>query len=196
MSLAYTVKKNNYNNNKKNSTIYTPERVSLYLFNLLKKHVSPKIILDPAIGQGSLTNPWKNKSRKIIGVDIDKKGKKHCDTFIHGKFEEIQEWKHKHPDLILCNPPFNGASGKKLYPEVFLRHIVDLFGSQIPIVMIVPMGMRLNVRIQSKRWNWMRDTLDISSIISLPIDCFGLKFHTEILIFNVPSLKAHYFLGQ
>lgn len=194
MTIPYTVKSNNYHENKKNSTIYTPERVSLYLFNLLRRYVRPKVILDPAIGKGALTNPWMNKNRKIIGVDVNHRSKHHCDIFIRGKFEEIAEWKHQTPGLVICNPPFNGAEGKKLYPEVFLRHIVGLFGNQVPTVMIVPMGMRLNVRVESKRWVWMKDTLEISSIISLPIDCFGLKFHTEILAFNIPQLKPHYFL--
>ncbi|MHB9070248.1 MAG: N-6 DNA methylase [Sedimentisphaerales bacterium] len=194
--IPYNVKNNNYSKNKKNSTIYTPEKASLYLYNLLKSRIDPKIVLDPAIGKGSLTNPWKRKYRKIIGVDINISGKNHCDTFLHCKFEEIKEWKYETPGLVICNPPFNGAQGKKLYPEVFLRQIVRLFGNQIPVVMIVPMGMRLNVRVESKRWMWMRDTLEISSIISLPINCFGLEFHTEILVFNVPDMKAHYFLYE
>ena len=196
MTIPYTIKHNNYHVNSKCSTIYTPERVSLYLYNLLKDHLSPKVILDPAIGKGALTNPWRRKAQKIIGVDINRAGRKYCDEFIQGKFEEIKEWHYKTPQLILCNPPFNGAKGRNLYPEVFLRHMVNLFGSQIPVVMISPMGLRLNVRVESKRWIWMKETLDITSIISLPVDCFGLKFHTEILIFNVPSLKAHYFLYE
>ncbi|AQT70072.1 Type I restriction-modification system methyltransferase subunit [Anaerohalosphaera lusitana] len=196
MAIPYTIKNNNYNKNTKDSTIYTPERVSVYLFNLLQHHINPCVLLDPAIGKGSLTNIWRSRTCKIIGVDISRVGSDHCDTFIHGKFENIHAWSYESPDLILCNPPFNGAKGKKLYSEVFLRKMVDLFGPKVPIAMFAPMGMRLNVRAESKRWEWMRDTLDITSIVSLPIDCFGLKFHTEILIFNVPTLKPHYFLYE
>jgi len=196
MSILYTVQKNNYHKHSKNSTVYTPEQVSLYLHHILKPYLQPKVILDPAIGRGSLTNPWRNKKCHVIGMDIDKRGKDYCDAFIHGKFEEIQKWNNRAPQLILCNPPFNGAPKRKLYPEVFLRQIVYLFGNQIPIVMIAPIGMRLNIRTGSDRWIWMRDTLKITSIVSLPIDCFGVKFHTEILIFNVPGLDPHYYLYQ
>jgi hypothetical protein len=35
----------------------------------------------------------------------------------------------------------------------------------------------------------------ISSIISLPRDIFGsVDFHCEVLLFNMPRLKPHYFL--
>ncbi len=58
------------------------------------------------------------------------------------------------------------------------------------------MGFRLNQRKISKRWKWLRDNCPpITSIISLPLDIFdNVQFHSEILIFNVPKLKPHYFL--
>lgn len=195
MSLPYTVKNNNYHVNKKNSTIYTPNAVSEYLYEILHTHINPKVILDPSIGEGSLIRPWRNKKRTIIGVDTDKHSKKYCDKFIHSKFEDVESWRYKTPDLILCNPPFNGAKGRKLYSEVFLRQIVELFNSQVPVVLFAPMGFRLNLTVKSARWNWLKDTIDIASIISLPKNCFNeVIFHTEILIFNIPELKPHYFL--
>ena len=165
MSLPYTVSKNNYHKNKKNSTIYTPPEVSEYLYKVLHSYVNPKVILDPA--------------KKIIGVDINKHSKKHCDTFMHSKFEDIGSWSFEMPDLILCNPPFNGAKNRKLYSEVFLRKIVELFGKSVPIALFTPMGFRLNQTLRSSRWNWLKETIEISSIISLPCDCFEkVKFHT------------------
>ena len=195
MAVLYNINKNNYVSKPKNSTIYTPEQVSVYLYNVLSKHIQPEVVLDPAIGKGSLVIPWAN-GRYIIGVDIDKQGKKYCNTFIHGKFEDIETWSHQTPDLIVCNPPFNGAEKRRLYPEVFLRHMVELFGNMTPMLMVVPIGMRTNICVKSNRWQWMMKNLDISSIITLPIDCFGPKFHTEILVFNVSGLKAHYFLNS
>ena len=195
MSLPYTVKKNNYFKNKKNSTIYTPCAVSEYLYKVLHSHIRPKVILDPSIGRGSLIKPWQDRKCKIIGVDIDKHSKKYCDRFIHSKFEDVKTWSFKTPDLVICNPPFNGAKGKKLYSEVFLRKIIELFDNKVPIALFVPMGFRLNQTLRSSRWNWLKETIEISSIISLPCDCFvKVKFHTEILIFNVPELKPHYLL--
>ena len=195
MSLPYSVKNNNYHKNQKNSTIYTPNSVSKYLYEILHTHINPKVILDPSIGQGSLIKPWRNKKCTIIGIDIDKRSKNYCDKFIHSKFEDVESWPHKIPDLILCNPPFNGAAGRKLYSEVFLRQIVGLFGNKVPVVLFAPMGFRLNLTVNSSRWNWLINTIDISSIISLPKNCFNeVIFHTEILVFNVPKLKPHYFL--
>ena len=195
MSLPYTIAQNNYHNNQKNSTIYTPPEVSEYLYGILYAYIRPEVILDPAIGKGSLIEPWRKKKCKIIGVDIDRNSRRYCDTFIHSKFENIEGWEFETPELVICNPPFNGAKGKKLYSEVFLRKIVELFGNSVPVVLFAPMGFRLNQTLRSSRWNWLKDTIEISSIISLPCDCFDkVKFHTEILIFNVPELKPHYLL--
>lgn len=195
MALPYNIKHNNHFKHKKNSTIYTPRSVSEYIYSLLHTHIRPKVIIDPAIGRGSLVRPWRCKRCKIIGIDIDKQSKRYCDKFIHSKFEDIAEWSYEMPSLVLCNPPFNGAKGRKLYSEVFLRHIVTLFTNRVPIVLFAPMGFRLNQTIKSIRWNWLKNTLDIASIISLPSNCFDrVKFHTEILIFNVPNLKPHYLL--
>jgi type I restriction enzyme M protein len=187
------MKRNNYKLKPKNSTVYTPSEVSQYLYDIISCHIKPKVIFDPSIGKGSLTKPWESKSVKIIGSDINAKSKNYCDTFLRSKFEDIEDWPYRNPDLILCNPPFNAAKGRKLYPEIFLRHIVRLFGNNVPIVLFAPMGFRLNQTMRSSRWNWLKDNLEISSIISLPTDCFdGVKFHSEILIFNIPQLKPHY----
>ena len=195
MSLPYNISKNNYFKNKKDSTVYTPPSVSEYLHSRLNTHISPKVIVDPSIGKGSLVAPWKKKGCKVIGIDIDKHSRKYCDKFIHGRFEDIGEWPCDMPDLVVCNPPFNGATGRKLYSEVFLRQIVRLFGNRVPVVLFAPMGFRLNQTIKSVRWQWLKNTIDIASIISLPSNCFEkVKFHTEILIFNVPNLKPHYLL--
>lgn len=117
--------------------------------------------------------------------------------FYKGKFEN-STYPFEYPDLVICNPPFNGHSGKKLYPEIFLEHIFKLFGPKIPVVLFAPMGLRLNQRQKSKRWHWLRDCgAEITSIISLPLDVFeGVEFHNEILIFNIKGLKPHYFLPE
>lgn len=193
MALPYTLKNNNYYINPKNSTVYTPPSISKYLYDTINTHVSTRVILDPCIGGGSLTQPWRHGSTKIIGVDVDRNSETHCDIFIHSKFEDIKEWIYDIPDLIVCNPPFNGAKNGKLYSEVFLRHIVELFGNRIPVVLFVSMGFRLNQTFHSSRWNWLKNNMDISSIIALPYDCFdNVKFHSEILVFNIDGLKPHY----
>ena len=158
--------------------------------------ISPTVILDPAIGKGGLTKLWQKSGAKIIGVDIDTIGRKYSDVFIHKKFEDIEKWEYEKPDFIICNPPFNG-NRPILYPELFLRHITILFGEKVKVVLFVPIGFRLNVKISSARWQWLINSkMKISSIISLPINCFQSHFHSEILCFNIPKLKPHYFLYE
>ena len=189
--------------------VYTPPGVATFLYDTLKGarpigRQPPRAavcrpnfatILDPAIGTGRLTDPWRQERRWVIGCDIENKHAD-CDEFIHGRFEDQE--KMIRPELVLCNCPFNGAAGNKLYPEVFLAHIFKLFGPTIPAVMFMPMGFRLNQRRQSKRFRWCRDSgAKITSIIALPLDTFpDVEFHSEILIFNVGGILPHYFLPE
>lgn len=191
------VNRNNYHKNKKNSTILTPVGVSEFLFKILDR---PEFhyIFDPCIGTGRLTAPWHASRHYVFGCDI-KPNTQYADKLVKSSFEDLEwpdEWPE--PQLVLCNPPFNGSQGRKLYPEVFLRRIFDLFGPKVPVVLFAPMGFRLNQRKKSKRWKWLREEAgSITSIISLPLDIFpDVEFHNEILIFNVPRLKAHYFLPE
>ncbi len=215
MAAPLTVKRNDYRKNKKNSTVYTPTGVAQFLFDILSPkftaHLEPQCqvlskykssypgrpftVFDPSIGSGRLTNPWYDIGCQIIGCDINDQGAL-CNTFDESTFESRQyTW---NPDLVLCNPPFNGCQGKRLYSEVFLKKIFDLFGYQQPTVLFVPMGFRLNQRKKSKRWRWLRDCgAKITNIISLPLDIFeGVEFHVEIVIFNIDGLEPHYFLPE
>jgi type I restriction enzyme M protein len=110
-------------------------------------------------------------------------------------------WRNELDHIMICateNPPFNGAPGKQLYPEVFLAHIFKLFGPTIATVLFAPMGFRLNQRRKSKRWRSLRDCgAEITSIVSLPLNIFDdVEFHNEILIYNVDGIKPHYFLPE
>ena len=102
-------------------------------------------------------------------------------------------------DVVCANPPFNGALGKQLYPEVFLRHIFDLWGSQMPTVMFVPMGLRLNQRRKSGRDSDGCGTAEPRSRrLSLSRSTFfrHAYFHAEILILNINGIEPHYFLPE
>ena len=74
--------------------------------------------------------------------------------------------------------------------------VLSLVDNEIPIIMICPMGFRLNQRIKSKRWRKIRDNYpEISSIISLPLDIFDdTLYHSEIICFNCDRFNPHYFL--
>ena len=204
MPSPLTVKRNDYHACPKRSDVYTPLGVSLFLFDVLRyakpirnecKSFPFYRVLDPAIGTGRLTDPWYHAGHRIIGCDIVNH-QPHCHAFYPGRYEErthIEE-----PGLVLCNPPFNGAAGKQLYPEVFLRHTFELFGETIPVALFTPMGFRLNQRCKSARWQWLRSSkAKLTSIVALPLDIFpGVEFHAEILIFNVKGIRPHYFLPE
>jgi len=194
MPSPLTVKRNDYHIRPKRSDIYTPPGVARFLFDILGRTLA-NTILDPAIGTGRLTDPWYEAGCRIIGVDTVNRQPR-CHSFHLVRYEETERLDR--PDLVLCNPPFNGCAGKRLYPEVFLAHTFRLFGDITPVVLFTPMGFRLNQRRKSTRWRWLRDTqAKLSSIIALPLDTFpGVEFHAEILVFNVKGVCPHYFLPE
>lgn len=212
MASPLSVNKNNYFDKPKKSDIYTPVWLSKWLYQLIESSgINRNIVFDPAIGGGSLTNPFKESGSFVVGADINPNSKQCCDIFMHGKFEELDEWLGNSPDLIVCNPPFNSASGRKLYPEVFLKHIETLFGAKIPLIMICPMGFLLNQRLKSTRWKYIRDNWEVTTIIPLTIDTFDkvvdhieelsesdkkVLFHCQIVCFNIPQLKPVYFIPE
>ena len=197
----YNLSRNNYHLKPKSSTIQTPLKVSQFIFELLSPYWSNKRkVLDPCSGMGNLLKPWKDAGYPTRGIDIDKNSAANTKAdFLKDKLFHFPQYKQKkriedNKTLILCNPPFNGY-GKKLGSEVWLDKIIELFGKEIPIVLFAPIGFRLNLTINSNRWKKLNngDYPVINSIISLPKDIFeGVVFHSEILIFNIKGLEAHY----
>ena len=169
--------------NPRQNTIATPPGICRFLHDLISPCYKITTILDPSAGNGALTKPWKGV--KVIAYEILKrKDFFDCPDKIAA-------------DLVLCNPPFNNMNGEtRFLPHVFLERILQVVSSKTPIVLFTPMAMRLDQASKSSRWLWLRDHAPpITSIITLPHDAFGtVKVHSEILIFNAPKLKPHYFL--
>lgn len=207
MFMNYRIDRNNFYQKPKNSNVYTPPEVSQFIFNLLKDKIDKEwIIFDPCCGTRNLLEPWEKVGYPSYGIDLDQNvpADKHWDflkdesqifklfpIFFSGKKEDYKL-------LVLCNPPFNGY-GKQLGSEVWLDKIIELFGKEIPIVLFVPAGFRLNLTLKSKRHGKFKNEEypPISSIITLPKNIFaGVTFHSEILIFNLPNLKPHYFYHE
>ncbi|PNH79135.1 hypothetical protein [Vibrio diazotrophicus] len=184
---------NKNHNDIKNSTVYTPKVITDFLMKEVYSKLNIKKVFDPAIGSGNLVRDLKEQGVYVIGNDIEDV----CDCadeFYQSDFEQFEK-KLKDVDLVVMNPPFNGHPKKKLFPEVFIDKVFELFDSNIPVVAIVPAGWRINQKVTSKRWRKIRDNQKISSLITLPLDVFeGVQFHTEIVIFNVDGLEPHYFL--
>ena len=162
----------------------TPPGLARFLFETINPVYEVKTILDPCAGLGAMTKPW--RGWRVISFEIEA-GK---DFFECPKRIEC--------DLVLCNPPFSqdGEGSTGYQPERVLE--ADRRGGprHTPIVLITPMGMRLHQEKKSKRWRWLRDEAPpITSIISLPRDAFpAVDYHVEILLFDMPKLKPHYFL--
>jgi type I restriction enzyme M protein len=169
------------NKGKKRSDTPTPIWLCDFLHNILSVKEYPTI-LDCCAGDKRLTNNFKNSN--IINYEI-----KEGTNFL----EETNPIKC---DLVIMNPPFNIGTGRKLAVEVFMDKVIELVGKDVPIVLITPMGYRLNQRKNSARWKKMRDTYPkITSIISLPLDCFeDTLFHCEVICYNTPYLDPHYFV--
>ena len=175
-----------YTTDPKPNTIQTPHGVCRFLYDLISPHYKVRTILDPSSGAGALTKPW--KGRKVISFESTR----------GQDFFACPD--HVDCDLVLCNPPFNNETGegRAFLPQSFLERILKTVASKTPIVLVTPMGMRLNQRMTSVRWRWLRDHCPaITSIISLPLDIFeNVLFHSEVLLFNMPKLKPHYFLPE
>lgn len=141
------------------------------------------MILDPCSGDGRLTSFFPN-SPQIISFE-----KKHGTDFL-AHDEKIQ------CDLVIANPPWNENNPEKrtrqLLPEVFLKKIISLVPEGTPIIALIPMGLRLNVRDKSQRLKWL-STLQIDSVITIPLNAYdNVLFHNEGLILNAPRLRGHY----
>ena len=180
----------------KNSTVFTPKKLSKYIHNIVNKEYESKIVYDPCIGvSGGMTNIFRENGSFIYGSDIDKKSEEVCDIFFHQDIKELDLPDFK-PDLIVMNPPFNGnGRGKNLlFPHLFLKTIFDKFGEDQKVIMITGDNFLNNNSINSKRLEYISNgKFDITSIMTLPLDIFeNIRFNTQVLFFNMPKLKPYY----
>ena len=169
------------NKGKKRSDTPTDKRICSFLHKIISEKYQPKIILDPCCGDRRLTELF---DCDVINYEI-KEGT-----------DFLKEESSLDCDFVIMNPPFNLGYGRTLSVEVFMDKVLSLVNKDTPIVMICPMGFRLNQSIKSKRWRKIRDEYPpITSIISLPLDIFeDTLFHAEIVCFNCDKLEPHYFL--
>ena len=216
-----SVSHNAYTSNPKDSSVFTPKGVAQFIADISLPYLEEMqayhkfIILDPACGSGRLLAPFQNNLLNLpittIGIDpvnhpkdVEINGYSQS-SFFSSDVEDL--FPIEHLAMIICNPPFNnnmamGESflseyGKKtLIPFAFLDRMRKLYGNNTPIVLMVPMGFRLNQKVKSARWKSLRDaSVQITSILSLPLDIYpNVEFHNEVLFFNMPMLEPHYFL--
>ncbi|KKN02396.1 hypothetical protein LCGC14_1118190 [marine sediment metagenome] len=210
MAAPLTTSRNKYFDNRKENDIKTPYSVCRFLYELLSPAISRKktLVIDVGCGDGRLSELFM-KRWTVLGIEqrAIKKSKlsniwSRCDFLAIKDIEQSHaaNWTKDSVALVISNPPFNNKSaGRKLIPEVFTKKIFDLLGDNVPLCMFVPMGFRLNQRLGSSRWRYFRDECkaEITSIISLPLNLFkNVEFHSEILIWNIQKLKAHYWIPE
>ena len=204
----YRVDRNNYYAKPKLSTIYTPISVGRFIFTLVADRIDKETpVLDPCVGAGALLWPFLLSGYSVIGIDIEDHGfpKTHVRDYL-----EVEAGEYPLPSLVVMNPPFNldskGRESVKKYsgsrpllPEVWMRKSCELFGRTVPMALFTPYGLRLNQMTSSRRWRKFvsGEYPEITSIISLPKNIFpNILFHSEILLFNISGLKAHYFYSD
>jgi hypothetical protein len=165
------------------SNTATPPGVCRFLHDIISAKHRVKTILDPCAGKGNLTRPW--KGCKVIAFEASK-GK----DFFSGP-DQID------CDLALCNPPWSGGGKSAKSPiALFLERILQVVPPKTPIVLIAHWSFRMDQDRGSTRWRWLRDECPpINGIITLPHDIWSdAKVHSEIILFNLPKLRPHYFL--
>jgi 23S rRNA U2552 (ribose-2'-O)-methylase RlmE/FtsJ len=184
----------------KDSIVLTPPVVSDYIYNDLKRKVF-KNVLDIGCNRGNLSKPFRKKANaKIIGLDIEDTYRDNFEVFIHKDFLETtkEDFEGLNIDLIVLNPPFQHHKGhKELYPHLFYKHILSLFGN-IPTVMIAGAWYLSN---SSKRMEDFK-AYNITKITTLHKSVFNTKenhnisIEASILYFNIKTRKAHDFLDK
>jgi len=189
---------NNSSSNLKDQTVNTPSIVSEKIYNDLKrKHIHT--IVDIGSGEGQLSDPFRRKKNiKIIGNDIIDDCAQHYDHFIHQDFllTTKENYEGLNIDLIVSNPPFqNSKEHNQLYPFLFLQHIFKLFGSNIPVVMIVPQWL---LSSSNKRITALQE-MNITKTITLHGKIFRTKdnyisVESSVLYFNIKTSQSIEFL--
>jgi len=165
------------------SSIPTPAGLCRFLRDLIAPAYKVRAILDPCSGNHALTRPW--KGCRVISYELEEG----TDFFKCPDRLDV--------DLVVCNPPFSGCGRTDTSPILlFLKRIVQVVPKGTPVALFVHWGFRLDQDIKSSRWRWLRDHCPpITGIVALPHDVFpGARVHSEVLLFNMPKLAAHYWL--
>lgn len=144
----YRVDRNNFYDEQKNSTIYTPAPVSEFLFKILSDKIDKKgLVVDPCVGAGSFLDPFRREGFSTIGIDIEDQG---FPQTIICNFLEMKKGKIGTPSLVIANPPFNidektkdivarSLGRRPLLPEAWLSKIIQLWGGANSNCFICPL---------------------------------------------------------
>jgi type I restriction-modification system DNA methylase subunit len=101
----YNVSRNNFYDDPKNSTVFTPSGVSQFIFDIIAEKIDKtRPVFDPCVGKGSLLHPFDDAGFQTVGLDIVDHGYKNTilDNFITFDAKQLIN-----PSLVIANPPFN-----------------------------------------------------------------------------------------
>jgi hypothetical protein len=195
--LSYNTCMKNQNNLQKDSIVLTPSHVSQYIYNDLKKKPF-KNILDIGGHSGSLSKIFKQKRNlKTIGIDVLNEHKDKFDIFLHKDFLKTtkEDFKDLHVDLIVSNPPFGvHKEFNELYPQLFLEHVIKIFGKNIPVVFIVGHWFLTN---SNRRINYIKNNMSITKVVNLHVNTFSpVRVESDIVYFNIKTAKGFDVIGE
>jgi len=220
MASPLTTDRNKYHQNRKNNCVETPPGICNFIYEIVKDCIkfTGSTVLDTSVGTGNLLQPFCNHPLKptLAGFDITNHNIIYDHLFFHKNF--LQEKLKNQISLVVQNPPFNNSietqnylksigQGNALLPELFTKKVFDLYGQETPMVLITPMGFRLNQRRHSDRFKSFRDEYNrakITGVISLPLDIFsnpnydkekgplaGIKEKGEVIVeSNQPNIEV------
>ena len=174
----------------KDIIIRTPPELCEFIYKKVNR--KPFVnILDVGAYDGALSKPWrKKKSSNIIGLDIIDIYSDSFSEFIHKDYltTTADDYSVK-PDLVISNPPFND-----LMPWQYIKHTHQLFGSTIPIIMILPNYVLDNSKNRADELA----KLNITKIIKLDRNTFlDVAIHCSVVFINMhfskPKLYEYYY---
>lgn len=173
-------------NISKKSVVLTPDFVAKNIYDNVKRFPYKKI-LDLGCYNGNLSKYFKRKKGiEIIGLDIDDEFKDNFDRFIHLDFLNCkkEDFDFK-PDLILSNPPFGlNSEFNALYPDLFLKKIFELWGENIPIILIVGHWFLSNSSVRIKFLNSCNITKK-TTLHKKTFENCDVSVESSILYFNI-----------
>ena len=174
----------------KDIIVHTPTELCEFIYKKVNRKPFTNI-LDVGAYDGALSKPWKKKkSSYIIGLDVIDAYSEQFNEFIHKDYLTTTADNYSvKPDLIISNPPFND-----LMSWQYIQHTIKLFGSLIPIIMIVPNYLLDN----SKNRAGELEKLNITKIIKLDRQTFnGAAIHCSVVFINMhfskPKLYEYYY---
>jgi predicted RNA methylase len=183
--------KNQNNGIQKDSIVITPSYVADYIYQDVKRKPF-KNILDIGCYNGSLSRVFRKKhNTKIIGIDVVDEFSDKFDTFMHKDFLQTtkEDFKGLNIDLVVSNPPFGvNREYNELYPQLFLEHVLKIFGKSMPTVFIVGHWFMTN---SNSRIEYIKENLTITKVVNLHVATFApSRVEADIIYFNIKTKKT------